>query len=259
MKKIIFPLFLLITLLSFSVEKKIPYDKFEELNFEKTNYIIQSITDDIDNDGLTENIMLIGELSSNTPFIQNVKLVISNNRDMFILYKNAIQDGYEPNLFLGDFTGDGNKDILIRCNSGGSGGYIYVNLLSFNGTYIKELFNSKNQYYEVKGNFKENFKANISMKGYFSYDVNLDYKKAQYLKEDFYSEDGKIKVDDTRLIIGGISQFEPQKWKDKYVIRYLKSVSGFYHADSLGYVELILDFSKEKPEVVTASFSVILY
>jgi hypothetical protein len=259
MKKIFIILTIVISVFSFSIEKEIPYEKFEELTFEKVNYIISQVKEDIDNDIITENIMLIGEISSETPFVQNIKLVISNREETFILYKNAIPDGYNPYLELADFDGDGIQDILVKNSTGGSGGYINVKLLSFNGTYLEELFSTENTYFNLVGNFKEGFFANLKMDDYFSYDINLSHKKDMYIEEGFYTSEGKIANEWTDLMIGGIGEFEVKKWGDKTIAHVSKSVSGFYHADRIGYVEFLLDFTDKDMKIETINFSIILY
>ena len=259
MKKLYTVLFLTLSIFIFSAKTEIPYQKFEELTFDRVNYIIAQENEDIDKDGKVERIILIGEISSETPFIQNIKLVISNREDTFILYKNAISDGYDPYFELVDFDGDGIKDILIKNATGGSGGYINVKLLSFNGTYLEELFSTENSYFNVKGNFKENFIANIVMEDYFSYDLNLSHKKEMYIEQGFYTSEGKVSNEWTDLMIGGIGAFEVQKWGGKNVGRVLKSVSGFYHADRLGYLELLLDFTGEEMKIERINFSINLY
>jgi hypothetical protein len=259
MKKIFILLLLVFSTFSFSVDKEIPYKKFEELTFEKVNYIIAEKKEDIDKDNVVENIMLIGEISSETPFIHNIKLVISNRESTFILYKNAISDGYDPYFELADFDGDGIEDILIKNSTGGSGGYINVKLLSFNGTYLEELFSTENDYFKVEGNFKENFIANIKMDDYFSYDINLSHKKDMYLEEGFYTSEGEVSNEWIDLMIGGIAEFEVKKFGDKTLAKVLKSVSGFYHADRLGYLEMFLDFTEGNMKIERINFSINLY
>lgn len=39
--------------------------------------------------------------------------------------------GYDPSIFLGDFTGDGVEEILISIPTGGSGGTYYHYIYSF--------------------------------------------------------------------------------------------------------------------------------
>jgi hypothetical protein len=160
---------------------------------------------------------------------------------------------------LADFDGDGIEDILIKNSTGGSGGYINVKLLSFNGTYLEELFSTENDYFKVEGNFKENFIANIKMDDYFSYDINLSHKKDMYLEEGFYTSEGEVSNEWIDLMIGGIAEFEVKKFGDKTLAKVLKSVSGFYHADRLGYLEMFLDFTEGNMKIERINFSINLY
>jgi len=83
---------------------------------------------DVTGDRIPDTIYLTGIKTPQSPFIQNITLLIQDGRTGRLtgiqLPENA---GYDPSLFLGDFTGNGVADILISIATGGSGG-IYLSL-----------------------------------------------------------------------------------------------------------------------------------
>ena len=85
---------------------------------------------DVNGDGIPDNVYLTGIKTPDSPFTQNITLVIQDGMmggfTSIPLSENA---GYNPTLFLGDFTGDGVKDILIGINTGGSGGIMYYYII----------------------------------------------------------------------------------------------------------------------------------
>ena len=68
---------------------------------------------DVNGDGMPDNIYLTGTKTAGSPFTQNITLVIQHEMGVGVT-KIPLSDnaGYNPTLFLGDFTGDGVSDIL---------------------------------------------------------------------------------------------------------------------------------------------------
>jgi len=114
--------------------------------------IVDYIRGDVNGDRIPDNVYLTGIRTPNSPFIQNITLVIQNGMTGEItsiaLSENA---GYNPTLFLGDFTGNRVNDILISINSGGSGGIMYYYICSFLNNSEKLLFdfNEYNKKYNL--------------------------------------------------------------------------------------------------------------
>ena len=84
------------------------------------------------------------------PFSDNIMLIINDGATHYS-YKIQItaNAGYNPTVFLGDFTGNKVNDILVSIDSGGSGGFGYYYIFSFLNNKAQKLFDYElfNKYY----------------------------------------------------------------------------------------------------------------
>lgn len=80
------------------------------------------------------------------------------------MIKSDLSDfgGYDPKLFLGDFTGDKVKEIMVSAPIGGSGGIIDNRIVTLAGGETKLIFGeNENNSLTLSGSFQDNFKANV--------------------------------------------------------------------------------------------------
>ena len=89
---------------------------------------------DVTGDRVTDQCLFNWNKDPDSPFTQNITLHVKDGRTGVLtsipLRENV---GYNPSLFLGDFTGNGVADILISIATGGSGGIMYHYVVSFVG------------------------------------------------------------------------------------------------------------------------------
>jgi len=104
---------------------------------------------DVTGDGVSDNVYLTGVRTPDSPFIQQITLVV--------------HAGYNPRLFLGDFTGNKVNQILISIDSGGSGGIMYHFVYSYINNVAQIIFNYKayNGLYQYTVTFKNNYKVEV--------------------------------------------------------------------------------------------------
>jgi hypothetical protein len=98
---------------------------------------------DVTGDGISDNIYLIGEknFDEESNFIENIRLVIIDGATYFVEIISFESDGgYNPRLFLGDFTGNKVDDSLISIFSGGSGGMSWYYIFSCLNNKVKKIF-----------------------------------------------------------------------------------------------------------------------
>jgi len=207
-------------------------------------YVLDFATGDVNGDKIPDSVYLTGQKLPDSPFVQNITLVVRDGRTGRVqnvsLSENA---GYEPKLFLGDFTGDGIKDIFITIDSGGSGAFTYDYLYSFANNIPKLLFDWEvyNSEYQYSVNFKNNFKVEvISEKNRLKYLIDITYRGAEYLNE-IYDQDGKLK-EPIEGFVNGVSGLYPiYLFNDGfYELLAFQKIAGRYNADSLGYIENFL-------------------
>jgi hypothetical protein len=202
--------------------------------------IVAYVRGDVNGDRIPDNIYLVGVKSPSSPFIQNITLLVLDGRTGRVvsvpLNENA---GYNPRLFLGDFTGDGINDILISIDSGGSGAIMYHYIYSFTNN-IPQLifnFNSYNAEYNYDVIYKDNYKVEVTSKANnIKYIIDISLKGENYLKE-IYDENGKLKKPISGFV-NPLSGLYPVDFGSNGVYELLayQKIAGRYNADSLGYI-----------------------
>ncbi|KGK89508.1 spore coat protein [Clostridium sp. HMP27] len=202
--------------------------------------VVAFATGDVNGDRIPDNVYLTGRKMPDSPFIQNITLIIQDGttgRPKGIhLSENA---GYNPTLFLGDFTGDGVDDILVSINSGGSGGIMYHYIYSFANNVAKLLFdfNAYNEEYNYDITYKDNYKVEvISKNNNEKYIIDISTREEDYLSE-IYDVNGKLKQPISGFV-NPLSGLYPVDFDSNGVYELLayQKIAGRYNADSLGYV-----------------------
>ena len=207
-------------------------------------FIAASARGDVSGDGIPDNVYLTGTKSPDSPFTQNITLVIQDGATGRMtgvpLHDNA---GYDPTLFLGDFTGDGTADILVSIQSGGSGATTFDYIYTFAGNLVRQLFdfNTYNAQYKYDVTYLDYYRAEaVSRVNNLRYVIDLTYKGQDYLNE-IYDSAGKLKAPINGWV-DPLSVLYPVDFDRDGVYELLafQKISGRYHADGLGYFQNIL-------------------
>lgn len=202
--------------------------------------IVSFAQGDVNGDGIPDNVYLTGIKTPDSPFTQNITLVVQDGRTGSVtstpLSENA---GYTPSLFLGDFSGNGVADILISIATGGSGGTMYYYIYSFMDNRAELLFNFNdyNEEYKYEVAFKDNYNVEVvSRKNNKKYIIDISTRDTDYLNE-IYDENGKLKSPINGFVnpLSGLYPVDFDSNKVYELLAYQK-IAGRYNADSLGYV-----------------------
>jgi hypothetical protein len=202
--------------------------------------IIAFARGDVTGDRIPDNVYLSGIMTPDSPFTQNITLHVQDGRTSEVksvpLRENA---GYNPTIFLGDFTGDGVEDILISIATGGSGGIMYHTIYSFvkNTAQLLFDFNVYNEQYQYKVTYQDNYKVEVVSKiNNKKYLIDISARGAEYLNE-IYDANGKLKSPITGFVnpLSGLYPIDFDSNKVYELLAYQK-IAGRYNADSLGYV-----------------------
>ncbi|MFT8314875.1 MAG: VCBS repeat-containing protein [Clostridium sp.] len=202
--------------------------------------IIAYVRGDINGDRIPDGVYLTGVKTADSPFIQNITLVIQDGKTGEFTNIQLIQNsGYNPTLFLGDFTGNAVNDILIGINSGGSGGIMYYYIYSFINNIPRLLFNVDvyNEEYQYTVTYKDNYKVEVvSEKNNKKYIIDISNRGSDYLNE-IYNQNGKLKSPISGFV-NPLSGLYPVDFDANGVYELLayQKIAGRYNADSLGYV-----------------------
>lgn len=196
---------------------------------------------DVTGDRIPDNVYLIGFKESDVAIIRQLTLVIQNGATgAFFRIPLKENIGYDPTLFLGDFTGDRILDILITIQTGGSGATTYDYVYSFVANTPRLLFDSDtyNQLYQYEVTYQDNYKVEVvSYQNQTKYLIDLSLRDPEYLNE-IYDPNGKLKAPISGWVdpISGIYpiDFDGNHVYDLFIFQ---KISGRYHADSLGYIQ----------------------
>ncbi|NBI07947.1 VCBS repeat-containing protein [Senegalia massiliensis] len=215
--------------------------------------IISYARGDVTGDRIPDNIYLTGIKTIDSPFVQNITLVIQDGKTGMRNYVSFKSDsGYEPTITLRDFTGDGVKDILISIASGGSGGFMYYYIYSAINNIPKLLFdyNIFNETYKYKVIYKDFYKVDvINITDKIKYIIDISYKGQEYLNE-IYDSNGKLKSE-IEGFVNPLSGLYPIDFDldGIYELIGYQRIAGLYNADSLGYIQTGLQWSGKKFDV----------
>lgn len=213
---------------------------------------------DIDGDGIQDNVFLTAYKTPDSPFWKHITLVVQNGRTHhyeYIHFKN--NSGYNPTLFLGNFTGKKGDDILIVIDTGGSGGTIYAYIYSYMNGQLRQIFDSDafNESYQYDVKYKNQYKAEVISKHLKQkYIIDLTYKGKEYLSE-IYNPQGILKAPINGWVnpLSGVYPIDFNR-DHLYELQAYQRIAGRYNADSLGTVLTVLkwngqDFGPERQTV----------
>ncbi|WP_347552510.1 VCBS repeat-containing protein [Pseudalkalibacillus hwajinpoensis] len=203
--------------------------------------ILDQKVGDVTGDGIPDRVVITGvkPYGSESPFVDEVILTIRNGSTSDASFALPGSSGYNPTLYLGDFTGNKVNEILVRSDSGGSGGITYDFLYSYLNQSLRLLFDQQGFYnaFTYSVNYLDYYQAKVenqTLKN--TYIVSLLYKGEEYLSE-IYDEDGKLKqpVRGDVLPPGGVYPIDLQRDGIDELLVYQR-VIGRYNADGLGFL-----------------------
>lgn len=202
--------------------------------------IVSFARGDVTGDKVLDNIYLTGIVTPGSPFIQNITLLVQDGRSGELTSVSIRENaGYNPTIFLGDFTGNGVDDIFISITTGGSGGVMYHYIYSFvdNKAQLLFDFNVYNEQYQYEVTYQDFYKVEIVSKiNDKKYIIDISTKGIEYLNE-IYDENGKLKRP-INGFVNPLSGLYPVDFdlNNRYELLAYQKIAGKYNADSLGFV-----------------------
>jgi hypothetical protein len=216
-------------------------------------YLIQMEVGDVTGDGIPDKVSLYGSKikGSSDIFFANIIVVIEygQNRETKVI-SPKFNSGYNPRLFLGDFTKNKIDDIKISIDSGGSGGYGFFYIYSYIDTDFQEIFNfdKYNKEYKFKVDYTDNYKVevgNVALNKLFVLDIS--YKGYDYLSK-YYTENGKLKrpLQGEVLAISALVPFVNNEKLNGYDLAAVQRIIGTTNSDTLGFIQNLLTWDGQK-------------
>lgn len=216
--------------------------------------IVSDAYGDVNGDGVIDYVYLtaLKSLDPSSIYLEEITLNIQDGITKEV-YTTPLggsgNSGYQPTVFLGDFTNDRLNDILISIDSGGSGALTFNYIYSFVDNQFKELFdfNQYNEQNQYAVNFLDQYQVRVqSLATGNSFLITIRDRGADYLAQ-IYDEDGRLK-EATEGMADGVSGFYPVDMDRNgvYELQAYQRISGLYHADSFGYIINTLQWDGEK-------------
>jgi hypothetical protein len=221
--------------------------------FRQNRYLLDMKIGDVTGDAIPDKVFLYGSKPEGATgvFTDNIIVVIEDGRtNETKTITPAFNSGYNPRLFLGDFTKDNIDDIKISIDSGGSGGYGYFYLYSFKNNNLQEIFNfdKYNEEYKYKVDYADLYKVdvgNVMLNKLFILDVS--HKGYDYVSQ-YYDEKGKLKkpVQGEVLALGALVPIVNDEKTNAYDLLAFQRIIGTTNSDTLGYIENLLSWDGQK-------------
>lgn len=212
----------------------------------KDKYLLNIKYGDVNGDGVKDKVSLYGNKPDGPTsiFTDNIILVIQDGKTNFVyIVPLEYNSGYNPTIFLGDFTSDKVDDILISIDSGGSGGYTFYYVYSFIGNNLKKLFdfNIFNNYLPYDVTYKNYYKVSVVNKNSKKeFLIDISNKDKSYLM-DLYNKDGTLKkpTSGSVSVLSGLYPIDFDR-NGVYDLYAMQRIIGLYNADGLGVLQTTL-------------------
>jgi hypothetical protein len=222
--------------------------------------VIKTVNTDVTGDKIADNIKLIGlKKYSDSPYYDSIALKITTGSDKKVLISYLDNmSGIEPKMFIGDFSGDKVKDIMINAATGGSGGIVNNRIATIKGGKVNIIFDEDdNQGLALTGKFTDGFKADMNVKNLDKkFTIDLDAFKDSYIKDGIYDADGKLK-EEVEPWADGFSLLEPIEYNmdGTLYLRGIQGISGAYHANRISNMESLWKYTGSKWEPINVTYT----
>ena len=173
-------------------------------------------------------------------FRENIEIHVSNG-DEVISVTPSVNIGYNPNITIANFLDNNLEQVLYSVESGGSGGYSFYEVFSFENSKAKSIFNSENFKPTIEARYLENGIIEINYQG-----------KKLYLDS---SSSGCSSREDCQLYISDVNTIFPYYniALDRYYLQVLQRIYGGYEANSFGYITSYLEINEDGYKVISIS------
>lgn len=231
------------------------------MTFNNKKVIIDVAYGSITNKYSDDSVVLVGEFhDEKSNHANSLQLVINRENDLPITV-NVPYNGYNMQLFVGDFTGDKIDNIMIRGEYENPQIYKdgHDNLISYElGVIYKyesekliEIFNME----KYKNNnlacakFKSNYRTSVSC-GKKKYLIDLSARPKEYLNK-IYDEDKKVKTN-LKPTLDNPSEIFPMKvvFSDCYNLLIYQRIVGINNSDVIGTIETLINLNNNNINII---------
>lgn len=198
----------------------------------------------------SDKVILKGKYpSKDSEYVGDLVLEIHPKNSSNIIKEKIPYSGYDLKLFVGDFSGDGRDDVLVRGAFGGSGGFEIVTIYSYIDGKLKNIFNQDmfSDKYKFMAKYLDGYK--VYVKSFATGDefiIDISLRPKQYL-DIIYDKNGKTKPYND-INVDAISGAYPINYlyRDTYNLLLNQRIVGISNADTIGLIQSYIDLSNNE-------------
>ena len=215
---------------------------------------------DVTGDGVPDKICLYGDKSADTLYISNITLEIEDGQTRLKSDLITEVSGYNPTLFLGDFTKDKTDEINLSMDTGGSGGYGIFAVYSYKNNDFITLFESEkyNIEYQYMVEYKDLYKVSVGNEMLNKlFPLDISDKGYDYVSQ-YYNENGELikSVQGEVLALGALTPVVGSEKDNSFDLLARQRIIGSTNSDTLGYIENLLSWDGERFATVNMRASI---
>lgn len=200
-----------------------------------------------------DRVLLFGNQTlADSPYYDTLELQIITSDERSYTFP-LDQDGYNPSLFIADFTDEATSQLLITSSSGGSGNYTHVILYRFENGGLEELFSSArfDATFSYSSYYLPYYKAQVSSYGANRlFNLNLSQLSPDQLSL-IYNSSGQVITQDDPFV-STINAAFPIKLPGQtyYNLLLWQRIIGPSNADTLGIIQTLVTFVSTPFELI---------
>lgn len=229
------------------------YDFYNNVTYRY--YFLDFKLGDVTGDGIVDRVYLVGEKTSiEEAFSDNISIVIQDGKTNQLIRVNLEYGaGYDAKLFLGNITSKKKMDILVKIDTGGSGGYILTYLYSIMDGKISLLLDSDSfdEISQYNVNFIDNFNIEVvNEDDEIKFILSAINNREMYIKEGIYDTEGNL----IKPVQGGVLSLGAlypvvENYSGLFKLLAYQRIIGINNSDNLGAVESFLKWNGEHMEI----------
>lgn len=201
----------------------------------------------VDDEGL-ERVMLVGVPGAEpSAFMERLYFIVldeGEKADIFTPLPETSGSGYDADMALRDFTGDGLADVFVRAGTGGSGGIVNGLVYAYAGGAASKIFDtSENTPPAYSGELIDGYKATLTLPApEQTIELDLSDRKAAYDEMGVYQEGVVAKA--TELWGEAYGWLDPvdADGDGVYELRVVQQVRATSNADRVAEIASVLDY-----------------
>lgn len=213
-------------------------------------FLIDEKSGDVTGDGMEDKVSMYGESTEDSPYISNIWFEITDGDRRSIERITTEISGYNPTLFLGDFTGTGSEDIMISAETGGSGGYGVFEIYTYRDNnpeiiFSSDAYNTAFQYQVDYNDFYTVSIENVALNKLFILDISR--MGHDYISQ-YYNESGELlnPVQGEVLALGVGIPIVGNERNGSFDLLALQRIIGERNSDTLGYIANLMSWDGNK-------------